>query len=266
MHISVVNDILRPFVVLCRHQFWHMIWVIFIIITLHHITLLCSLLKRVVRATSHFHWWKLCLYADVPHGGATVSPQTFKICRPLRTSGWSIDSKSNRRGYSTHEYDYSARKSNSAWELKKVLHVGAQRLNMQRSPTVNIKRWQAGVAIQRRKTKATYDSFTVYMAEVERPLRSPRKKSHSKRPCWSDSDPHAEVGGTASELSISREWRAEGDGGGNHCQNILNVCSFECSLVTDKLNWKSQKSHKRKLTGGLSCPCVCVCFVCFLVC
>lgn len=129
---------------------------------------------------------------------------------------------------------------------------------MHRSPTVNIKRWQAGVAIQRRKTKATYDSFTVYMAEVERPLRSPRKKSHSKRPCWSDSDPHAEVGGTASELSISREWRAEGDGGGNHCQNILNVCSFECSLVTDKLNWKSQKSHKRKLTGGLSCPCVCV--------
>lgn len=97
-------------------------------------------------------------------------------------------------------------------------------------------------------------------------FKKPTKKPHSKRPCWSDSDPHAEVGGTASELSISREWRAEGDGGGNHCQNILNVCSFECSLVTDKLNWKSQKSHKRKLTGGLSCPCVCVCFVCFLVC
>lgn len=137
---------------------------------------------------------------------------------------------------------------------------------MHRSPTVNIKRWQAGVAIQRRKTKATYDSFTVYMAEVERPLRSPRKKSHSKRPCWSDSDPHAEVGGTASELSISRvtgwgRWRREPLPEYSECLQLWVQFSHRQTQL--KITKESQEKVNRWFILSM-CVCVLCLFPCLL--
>lgn len=137
---------------------------------------------------------------------------------------------------------------------------------MHRSPTVNIKRWQAGVAIQRRKTKATYDSFTVYMAEVERPLRSPRKNTQQAtvlirfRPtCWGRGNRERAV--NQQRVTGWGRWRREPLPEYSECLQLWVQLSHRQTQL--KITKESQEKVNRWFILSM-CVCVLCLFPCLL--
>lgn len=140
--------------------------------------------------------------------------------------------------------------------------MGAQWLNMLRSPTVNFKRWQAGVAIQQRKTKATYDSFTVYMAEVEGPLRSPRENTQQAtvlirfRPtCWGRGNREEAV--NQQRVTGWGRWRREPLPEYSECLQLWVQFSHRQTQL--KITKESQEKVNRWFILKSMCVCVCLC-------